>query len=50
LDIQTEQCINRAISNLNITRVIIAHRQETLQLADRVLHLVDGRLSTIIMQ
>ena len=50
LDIQTEQCINRAISNLNITRIIIAHRQETLQLADRVLHLVDGRLSTIIMQ
>ncbi len=37
LDIETERCINQFISDLSITRVIIAHRQDTLNLADRVI-------------
>ena len=47
LDILNEQCINQAIQHLKMTRIIIAHRQETLQLADRVLYLSDGKLSSL---
>lgn len=39
LDSKTEQCINATIKNLPITRVIIAHRRETVDLADRVIDL-----------
>lgn len=45
LDILNEKHINQAIKQLQVTRVIIAHRQETLNLADRVLYLADGKLS-----
>lgn len=44
LDMDNERAINQAVSALRITRVIIAHRQETLAIADRVLELRDGRL------
>ena len=44
LDIDNERAINQAVAALRITRVIIAHRQETLAIADRVLELRDGRL------
>jgi len=39
LDAKTEKRINATIKNLPITRVIIAHRQETIDLADRVIDL-----------
>ncbi len=42
LDVQKESEINRAISKLNITRIIVAHRPETLRLADRVVQLREG--------
>ena len=45
LDILNEKHINQTIKQLQVTRVIIAHRQETLNLADRVLYLADGKLS-----
>ncbi|MCT2530274.1 ATP-binding cassette domain-containing protein [SAR92 clade bacterium H921] len=50
LDILNEQCINQAIQHLKMTRIIIAHRQETLQLADRVLYLSDGKLSSLTIK
>ena len=37
LDLATEARIHRALSNLSITRVIIAHRPETLEIADRII-------------
>lgn len=46
LDILNEKHINQAIKQLQVTRIIIAHRQETLHLADRVLYLADGKLSS----
>jgi len=39
LDSDTEKRINTTIKALPITRVIIAHRQETIDLADRVIDL-----------
>lgn len=39
LDVENELAINRAISSLNITRVIVAHRKSTIDSADRVVAL-----------
>lgn len=39
LDMLTEKKVNKAIKALNITTVMIAHRQETIDLADRVIRL-----------
>ncbi|EOC0702479.1 peptidase domain-containing ABC transporter [Salmonella enterica subsp. enterica serovar Kokomlemle] len=36
LDIDTEKAINNVISKMNITRLIIAHRQETINMADDI--------------
>lgn len=36
LDAENEKHINEAISSLNITRVIVAHRQSTIQSASRI--------------
>lgn len=44
LDQNNERLINRAISALQVTRIIIAHRQETLAIADRVLEMKGGTL------
>lgn len=44
LDVKIERQINTNISKLNITRIIVAHRPDTLRIADRVLNLTDGRL------
>jgi ATP-binding cassette, subfamily B, bacterial CvaB/MchF/RaxB len=45
LDIARETLVNKSISALNITRVIVAHRPETIATADRVIELVAGRVS-----
>lgn len=39
LDNESEKAINTAIRNLNITRVIVAHRETTILSADRVINL-----------
>lgn len=39
LDEKNEEIVNQAISQLNITRVIVAHRQSTIRSADRVIRL-----------
>lgn len=39
LDLQTEAAVNHAIRQLQITRVVIAHRPETIAAADRVIDL-----------
>jgi ATP-binding cassette subfamily B protein RaxB len=42
LDVQREQLINDTIKQLKVTRVIIAHRPETIASADRVIVLEHG--------
>jgi energy-coupling factor transporter ATP-binding protein EcfA2 len=44
LDLSREQQVNEAISGMHLTRVIVAHRPETIASAERVLQLVDGRV------
>lgn len=39
LDVENERVINDNLHQLNITKIMVAHRQETLQTADRVVYL-----------
>jgi ATP-binding cassette subfamily B protein RaxB len=45
LDLQREQQVNAAIGKLNITRVIVAHRPETIASASRVVTLAGGKIA-----
>jgi ATP-binding cassette subfamily B protein RaxB len=42
LDHNAESIVNDAIKSLNITRIIIAHRKETIASADKVFEMSDG--------
>ncbi|WP_304359198.1 peptidase domain-containing ABC transporter [Collimonas fungivorans] len=44
LDIEREQLVNTAIKSIDITRVIVAHRPETISSADRAIVLVGGKV------
>lgn len=45
LDVQKERAVNEAIRSLNLTRIIIAHRPETIASAERVIVLQSGKVS-----
>ncbi|EXU76964.1 peptidase domain-containing ABC transporter [Erwinia mallotivora] len=47
LDVERESAINNAIASMNVTRVIIAHRPETIMSADRVICLDKGEIRQI---
>jgi ATP-binding cassette subfamily B protein RaxB len=49
LDIEKEQLVNRAVKSLNITRLIIAHRPETIASADRAIVLMGGKVVQDVM-
>ena len=42
LDVDTERSVNQAISQLGVTRVVVAHRPETIRSADRALRVTQG--------
>lgn len=42
LDIDNEQRVNQALSQLSLTRIMVAHRPETISAAERVVMLKDG--------
>ncbi|MDU4093041.1 MAG: ATP-binding cassette domain-containing protein, partial [Pantoea sp.] len=42
LDVDRERSINEAIKNMPVTRIIIAHRPETICSADRIILLNQG--------
>ncbi len=44
LDVETEQIVNLAVKALDMTRVIIAHRPETIASANRVIVLLSGQV------
>lgn len=44
LDIANELQVNEAIKGLSITRIIVAHRPETIASADRVIVLSKGKI------
>jgi ABC-type bacteriocin/lantibiotic exporter with double-glycine peptidase domain len=47
LDPQTEAAVNQAIASLGITRIVIAHRVQTIRNADRVFVLAGGKLHVL---
>lgn len=42
LDLATEDAINKYIKEINLTRIIVAHRPETIAVADRMISMRDG--------
>jgi ATP-binding cassette subfamily C protein len=44
LDNQTQAIISASLGNLNVTRVVIAHRLSTVRQADRIIVIVDGKI------
>lgn len=44
LDTECERRVNAAVRGLNITRIIVAHRPETVASADRLIELQNGRI------
>jgi ATP-binding cassette subfamily B protein RaxB len=47
LDVRTEAAVNASLASLSITRVIIAHRPETIRMAERVVALVNGQVMEV---
>ena len=45
LDVEREREVNQAIKQLDLTRIIVAHRPETIASASRVIVLHDGKVS-----
>lgn len=45
LDLPNEQRVNAAIRAMGLTRVIVAHRPETIAMADRIIVVKDGQLA-----
>jgi ATP-binding cassette subfamily B protein RaxB len=45
LDVQKERAVNDAIRSLRLTRIIIAHRPETIASAERVIVLQGGKVT-----
>jgi ATP-binding cassette subfamily B protein RaxB len=50
LDVGSEHRVNDAIAKLKITRIVVAHRPETIAMADRVLELRGNQLHDITRQ
>lgn len=46
LDVQNERHINSSINSLPLTRIVIAHRPETINAATRTIKMLDGRVAT----
>jgi ATP-binding cassette subfamily B protein RaxB len=44
LDVWNEQTVNSAIQSLKLTRIIVAHRPETIAMAERVVVLHGGKI------
>ncbi|MFN4040043.1 MAG: peptidase domain-containing ABC transporter [Brevundimonas sp.] len=47
LDPKTEGAVNAALKELRITRLIVAHRRESIEAADRAVVLVDGKIQSM---
>jgi len=45
LDVDRERLVNQAVRKLALTRIIVAHRPETINSAQRVIVLADGRVA-----
>jgi ATP-binding cassette subfamily B protein RaxB len=48
LDVTNERAVTAALAQMRLTRIVIAHRPETIAGAKRVLQLRDGKVSEIL--
>lgn len=48
LDLSNESAINQAISDLSITRIIVAHRPSTIASADRIIDLSQRNITALV--
>ena len=48
LDIENEKLVNDAVKRLKMGRIIVAHRPETIKLADRIFQLTPGGLIPVV--
>jgi NHLM bacteriocin system ABC transporter ATP-binding protein len=44
LDNQSQAIVSRTLGNLNVTRIVIAHRLSTVRQVDRIIVVVDGKI------
>jgi ATP-binding cassette, subfamily B, bacterial CvaB/MchF/RaxB len=44
LDVPRERQINDVLKSLKITRIVVAHRRETIEAADRVIYIANGKI------
>lgn len=47
LDLTTEKLVSDAIAKLDMTRIVIAHRPQTIHSADRIVALAEGKLMSL---
>jgi ATP-binding cassette subfamily B protein RaxB len=47
LDLTTEKLVSDAIAKLDMTRIVIAHRPQTIHSADRIVSLAEGKLMSL---
>ena len=50
LDIENEKLVNDAVKQLKMGRVIVAHRPETIKLADQIFQLTPGGLIPVVVE
>lgn len=50
LDVWNEQAVNESIRQLKLTRIVVAHRPETIAMAQRVVVLQQGAIAQDVMQ
>jgi ATP-binding cassette subfamily B protein RaxB len=50
LDIDNEKLVNKSVKQLNVGRIIVAHRPETIKLADRIFQLTPQGLIPVIAE
>ena len=50
LDIERERQVNATVKRMKLTRLVIAHRPETLASADRVIVLEGGRARSVALR
>jgi len=50
LDLRNEQSVNRAVSAMQLTRVMVAHRPDTIAMADRVVVMEAGQIVSGLVQ
>lgn len=45
LDVPNERRVSQAVAGLHLTRLVVAHRPETIKMADRIVTLYQGRIT-----